>query len=229
MTEFTDNWIAEHSPIAAEKLHALGVVNFHWNSADIALKLLGLRFGYGGKSSFDANWATVHDAKDVTLCDTIRTNVAARQMAQPIKDAVLYALHIYDINRQNRNQLSHFMPHGLAGSDLANFDGPEFRPKPFPDSTKDIRRVADEIVDLVRYLSDLLNYFPASLQALLRGAQIPLPTIPPEPKKLWNNPRANRKSQSTRPPRQPSVLKLTEEQLQAKAKKDARLKAAKKD
>jgi hypothetical protein len=183
-----DPWIKAHSPIDAEKLHALGVVNFRWNITEFILKIFSMRFGGGGKGSFDANWAELHDEGDIALWQMIEANVTAGPWSQDIKDAVIHGIRMYEACRINRNQLSHFLPKGLAGSDLARLKGPDFDPQPFPDSLADIRRVAEEIEALIAYLGGLFNFFRARFQNALRRAPTPLPAKPPLPKTLWHIP-----------------------------------------
>lgn len=179
-----DPWIKEHSPIAPEKLHALGVVNFRWNAADIGLKTLHVVLT--GKRWSDA-WPDVHNESSITLCKEITAAVLSDQYDQRVKDAAVRAVAIYDVCRINRNQLSHFLPNGQVGSDLTRLKGPTFDPKPFPDSIQDIRRIAEDIEALLNYLSAVinhliaLNYFPATEPPQL-------PDKPPAPTMLWNEP-----------------------------------------
>lgn len=183
-----DPWIATHSPIAAEKLHALGVVNFHWNTAEFILRILSMRFGFGGKGNFVASWAGVYNQKDITICNKMRAVVGDnKRMSKQTKEAVWHALDYYDVCRLNRNQLTHFVPGMLSGTPFARV-GADFEPHPFPDDLKDIRRVADEISALNRYLNDLYKYFSSEFARALRGVeQPPLPHKPALPDKLWSS------------------------------------------
>lgn len=189
MSKLEDDWIAINSPIAAEKLHALGVVNFHWNTAEFALRILSIRFGFGGKGNFVANWASVYNQKDITICNKMRAVVGDnKRMSKSAKEAVRHALECYDVCRLNRNQLTHFVPGMLSGTPFARVDA-DFEPHPFPDDLKDIRRVAEEIVAQIKYLSDLSNYFDAQVMNRIQGVEPPpLPHKPDLPARLWNSP-----------------------------------------
>jgi hypothetical protein len=115
-------------------------------------------------------------------------NVVKGRYSQDIKDAVVHAVRVYEVCRINRNQLTHFLPQGLTGSDLTRLKGESFAPQPFPDSLADIRRVAEEIEALIGYLSAMFNFFRARFQNALRRAPTPLPDKPPLPKMLWHIP-----------------------------------------
>lgn len=186
MSELNDQWIESHSPIDAKKLHALGVVNFHWNTADIGLKLLHVVLD---GQTVREGWASVHDQRDKTLCRNIEKIVSAGAYEQTEREAVLHGIELYDICRENRNQLSHFLPSGFVGTDLARLKGADFDPQPFPDSLDDVRRVATDIAALLDYLSGLLNHFVAkNLYRWNPTEPPPLPDRLPLPTRLWSKP-----------------------------------------
>lgn len=195
-----DAWITANSQIAPEKLHALGVVNFRWNSAEFGLRTLLILVS---RMPTDTAWAIIHDMGDIALSNSIRQIVKTGHLPDDLKEAIRYGLDIYDICRLNRNHLTHFVPSALRGSDLPRVKGPVFEPQPIADSLEDIRRVAKEVEELLGYLSGLLNVLAwrlyNSLQPQSAEAVPPLPDRPPPPSRLWKPPPPDRPAQQSRP------------------------------
>ena len=69
MTLSDDEWIKSHSPIEAEKLHALGLITFMWNACEYKLfELFHLTFGITPQLA----WLLVHDLGSVSISDRIK-------------------------------------------------------------------------------------------------------------------------------------------------------------
>lgn len=189
-----DPWILEHSPIAPSKLHALGAITLFWNQCEMGLFLI-----FAGATKIDSNvsFALTHEMGDVTVCNRIREILELTDHSDGVKNMVIHVLKVYDINRQNRNQLTHFMP-GPGDSGMMQFwrqKGPKLEPQPLPCELKDIRRVATEILALSRNLVEIGMYF---LNHPYGNVRRPLPEKLPLPDKLWKPPppdRSKRKRQ----------------------------------
>lgn len=195
MTDLDDKWVRERSgQIDAKFLHAIGLVNLVWNTCEHCLLPL---FCATTKITGKMALILVHDLGDTSISDKIRDALPLSSHDQNETDAITYALDLYDINRQNRNQLHHFTPE-FANNELVLYrkKGPVLGKDKFPSDLKTVRRVADEITALAIYLSNLGTYFVAKMHENTLGA---LPDRPPLPDKLWKPPPAN----PPKPPRQP--------------------------
>jgi hypothetical protein len=222
-----DPWIAENSPMPAEKLHALGVVSYHWNTAEIGLKVILVTLM---RLELATLWPLIHEMGDISVSDAIEEVVSASKMPQPVVDAILHGLKVYEANRLNRNQLTHFVPAVFTDEGLSRVKGPKFDPKPFLDSVDDLRRVADEIKVLIKYFDAVLAVIQTRRFSLKEsGLFRSLPDIIPVPERLWkplppNPPERNGwpdKVQAEQP-RPPSAPRLTEEEWLAKYRKEGR-------
>jgi hypothetical protein len=220
-----DPWIAANSEIAAAKLHALGVINYRWNTADVSLK--SLLIGLTGAEFFKI-WAIIHEMGDRAISTAASEIMLWSNIPQPVVTATEFGLKLYDANRINRNQLTHFAPAQIAGSDLARLKGPRFHPQPFPDSIEDLRRVASDMADLLNYFSKLITVVYSRQYSQKPGGTLPpLPDIIPLPEMVWRPPPPNAQAQSGEPDKAPtersaSVLRLTEEEWLAKYRKEGR-------
>jgi hypothetical protein len=184
--DLDDAWITLNSEIAPEKLHALGVVTYRWNACEVALK--SLLVGLTGAEFFNI-WAIIHEMGDVAISSAAREILLWSKFPEPVVKAVEFGFKLYEANRINRNQLTHFIPAYVEGSDIARLKGPRFKPETFSDSTEDLRRVADDILELENYLSAVITnvYAPRNPGAILP----PLPGIIPLPERLWKPPPPN--------------------------------------
>lgn len=184
MPDLTDDaWVISHSPIEAEKLHALGFITLAWNGAEIALFFL-----FAGATGLNGRlaWALTHEMGDVSMCNRIKDILPLGALGVAVTDAILHSIELYDRNRMNRNQLSHFMPSG--GKDGIEFwrkKGPEIKPQPFASELKDIRRVGDEIISMQEYMTAVGNHLSALFH---RQQPKSLPEKPPLPERLWTPP-----------------------------------------
>lgn len=198
MSDFKDDkWVVENSQIAAEKLHALGVVAFRWNSAEISLRstlILLLRLNW------NVAWSVIHEMGDMALMVSIREIIESNPVPKEVAETIEHGLKLYDANRLNRNQLTHFLPAALVGSDLTRMKGPRFDPQPFPDSVGDLRRVADDLADLLEYFGKLLTIMHSRQYSQKPGGLLPpLPDKVPLPERLWKPPPPNPQGRKERP------------------------------
>lgn len=195
MADLDDLWISSKSDkTVAETLHALGVVSLIWNACEYGLLPI-----FCAVTNIDTRlaWIIIHDLGDVATSNNIRDALATSKHSVSEKEAILYAIDLYDMNRINRNQLTHFMPiFGLDGLALFRQKGPFIWPEWFPSDLKSVRRVADELEVLCAYLSDVGEYF-TKMKGTAPG---PLPNRPPLPERLWKPPPPNRPKRKS-PPR----------------------------
>lgn len=184
MVDLADTWISsKSSKTDAETLHALGVVSLIWNACEYGLLPL-----FCTATNIDTRlaWIIIHDLGDIAISNKIHDALALSKHSEDEKEAILYALKLYDTNRINRNQLAHFMPiFGLDGLALFRQKGPIIWPEWFPSDLKSVRRVADELAALSNYISDVSNYFITKMKGTAPG---PLPDRPPLPERLWKPP-----------------------------------------
>lgn len=179
----SDQWILTHSPIDPKKLHAMGLANYRWNAAEIGMKAIYTALT---RKPWADVWPDIHDERDKTLCKAIRKELGDTHFTSEVRAAVLHAIEVYDRNRENRNQLSHFLPGGLVGSDLTRLKGPTFDPQPIADGLPAIRRVVEEIEELLDYLSGVFNHLWAQVyDGRGKGERPPLPDKPALPAMLW--------------------------------------------
>jgi hypothetical protein len=220
-----DAWIVRNSIIAPEKLHALGVMTFRWNVAEASLKVLLINIA---QVEFAVIWAIIHNLGNESISESITELLKRANLPEPVTKAIEHGLKLFDANRINRNQLTHFIPTALVGSDFARLKGPSFDPQPLPDDISDLRRVGDDIGRLQTYMGKLLAIVSSRQYSLKPGGVLPpLPDIIPLPDRLWKPPPPNPGERSGEPDkdsaeRPPSVLRLTEEDWIAKYRKEGR-------
>jgi hypothetical protein len=201
-----DPWIKANSEIEAQRLHALGVIAFRWNLSEQKLLHLFAALLDCPESEYIA---LAHELNDIALMVRIRALAANRLKDDPkLHDAITNVLEVFEVCRQNRNQFVHFyiVLAGRRSGYLAawDFERKERNPykfvkAPFPNTVKDLRRVAKDIARLnlnLRAISFLVDrkYHPE------RGW--PAPPLPKElsvPEFLWKPPRPSRKERM-RPP-----------------------------
>jgi hypothetical protein len=198
MPNFTDDddaWI-EKAGFDPKVLHALGVVNVAWNSCEHGLIPL---FCAAANMGLERAQLMIHDLGDVTICNKITDLLTLRKdYTDAEKQMILSALEAYEVNRLNRNQLSHFTigPTGGAELELYRRKGPILMKESFPSALSDIRRVADDITLLVNYITDLAEYFLTKSRNSDPG---PLPGIFRAPKRLWTPPPPNPQGRKRQP------------------------------
>jgi hypothetical protein len=182
-----DRWILAHSPIEAKKLHAIGFITLRWNACELGLRvLLACVTGRG----FAETWADHHDFGNKEIAKKIERAVKGSRNSPAAKEAMIYALQLYDINRLNRNQFTHFLASGTkSGLELRNNKNPSwdkiFKLPAIRAELADIRRVAEEIDTMSNHFAGLFNYFSARFYGGLLAQEPPLPDKPPRPQRLW--------------------------------------------
>jgi hypothetical protein len=202
-----DRWILAHSPIEAKKLHAIGFITLKWNACELGLRvLLACVTGKG----FAETWAGHHDLGNKEIAKKIKSAVKGSHNSPAVKEAMIYALELYDINRLNRNQFTHFVASAAKnGLELRNNKNPSwnkiFKLPAIRAELADIRRVAEEIDTMSNHFAGLINYFSARLYGGLLAQEPPLPDKPPRPQRLWVPPQAP-SSQRQPSPRQSSPV-----------------------
>jgi hypothetical protein len=196
-----DTWIAANSQIAPEKLHALGVVSYRWNIAEASLKSLLIAVT---RSDFAIIWAIIHDIGDVAISTSITEILGKTAWPKPVADAILHGLKLYEANRINRNQLTHYLPSSFVGVDLARLKGPDFNPEPIPNDVTDLRRVADDIGRLLEYIGTIISIIYSRQYAGNANAILPpLPDTIPLPERLWKPPPPNPQGRKGSPGKAP--------------------------
>ena len=150
-----------------------------------------------------------HELGDIALMTRIKFVAHRIENDVPLIAAITNALEVYEVCRQNRNQLSHFdMALVPIGEGLQLRLGltrrgktPEYRRSiPFPDLIKDIRRVARDIRRLNTYLYRLERHMFAKWKPseFIQPEQWPLPNTLPLPELLWKPPLKLPKNRSPR-------------------------------
>jgi hypothetical protein len=94
----SDPWIVGHVPIAAEKLHALGVITWTWNACEFTLHLL---FCEVSGLDWKRAWAIVHDMGDIGKSEAISQLQSLGEETDNVKDAVCYALKLLSGDMKN--------------------------------------------------------------------------------------------------------------------------------
>jgi hypothetical protein len=187
-----DPWILVNSDIEPQKLHALGAISFRWNLSE--QKLLQL-FGSILNCSVEEAHVLAHEVGALALIARIKVLASTRlKDDDKLVSAITNVLDVYDVCRKNRNQLTHFdltlvsetRPWTLALARKSR--SPEYRKsEPFPDTIKDLRRVARDVrrLNAQLYLVErcvFRTYNPSSIW------REPLPDKLPIPELLWKPP-----------------------------------------
>jgi hypothetical protein len=196
-----DPWIYKNSPLAPEKLHAIGYIVTIWNTCEHYVETL---FSVVAATPHNIGHAITHDLGSVKLFDTILV-IAHEQKFEPDLVALLeHAKKLYEACRLNRNQVCHFGICGTPeGNRMARRKGPALDAPLLPDSIEDIRRVGDEIKGLLTFLQEVVRHLVQRQQ----GQPTPSPDRPSLPRALVSSgpPRENsprpRGSQSQHPHR----------------------------
>jgi hypothetical protein len=179
-----DEWIKSHSPIVAEKLHALGVVTLHWNECESwLLTLLNQLIDMEWKEF----WALFSQLGDVAISERIRSVLKIRQFSPALIARIENALQVYENCRLNRNQLTHFAVKREARQLILRRKSKkpdDDRTDPFLNELSDIRRVADEIIECSTYLSHIV----VTIDAFGPQTRHPWPEKRDVPTLLWSPP-----------------------------------------
>lgn len=178
-----DAWIANNSPIDFKKLHALGVIVYRWNACEFGLRILLTSLG----RPINDVWEDNARARRSVLLEAVEKAIDASPLHTPeTKDALRYAIKMYEVNAENRNQFAHFLPTGSkTGIKLYNTKTPNFSEifsrHPIPSDLEDFRKVANEIAECQRYISAMSNYLVQSLYDPVCSRLAEQPPLPPKP------------------------------------------------
>jgi hypothetical protein len=206
----TDPWIKANSEIEAQRLHALGVIVFRWNLSE--QKLFHLFWALLDRPESEVV-ALAHEVNDIGLAVRIRALAIGRLSANAkLCDAIENALDVFEVCRQNRNQLAHFYPVlGVPALEKRpdylpawDFQRRERNPfavikLPFPNATSDVRRVAKDIQRLNVALLAIALLVDREFHPDRGWPAPPLPRKLNVPEFLWKPPRPSRKERA-RPP-----------------------------
>jgi len=195
-----DPWIAKHSIIDAERLHAIGLIEFSWNHCErnhlrIFCDLLDLDDRKG--------WIIGYDMGDVSISERISEALQLSKFDEEARRVISHYIKAYDKCRLNRNALTHF----TATSKSPSFDdatavvllrtkGIKGHTIEIPSSLPDLRRVAEEIYIFVVYSWKLHD----ALLAIRQGLPGTLPPAIAEPELLVKSPPQTH-PKPTRPPK----------------------------
>ena len=186
MTDFEiDEWVTANSALGHKRLHALGVIAYQWNRAE--LWLFHIFCDVSGYDESEA-WSLVYDLGDVSICNRIKSLLKFRNLDEEAP-LIENALKVYDICRQNRNSAMHawtrgFSTDGQVGLARKSKKADQIDPEPFPSSLDDLRRVAKEIEGLNARLW-LLSVFAEEPPHLPSLQKLALPDF------LWTFPQQN--------------------------------------
>src|SRR5262249_542313 len=108
-------------------------------------------------------WVIAHDLGDIATSTKIEALARAKNFSSAFQSAIKNTLDVYDICRQNRNQLVHFWTSGSdvsGGLQLYRMDRKSKKAdypgqQPFKSDLADIRRVAGDIKALASHMSAL--------------------------------------------------------------------------
>jgi hypothetical protein len=202
MTLSDDPWIAEHSIIDPERLHALGMITLWWNHCERNLFFL---FCIVMGCSPRVGWILAHDLGDISISTKIKEMLKLRPPDSDADALLRCCLQVYDVCRQNRNSLTHFTASvpsrdadaaTLTAASFVRIKGPSPEASPLPSSLNDIRRVAIEVHYLAVYLWKIYK----ALVARGEGKPATLPPLIAAPELLWKPPQSTAPKQK-RPPK----------------------------
>lgn len=179
-----DTWVATHSPISPERLHALGYITFVWNSAEHNLFSL---FAAVMKLPEREAWVLCHDLGDISIGLRIRELLKFRSNDEALNECINNVLDVYEACRINRNLLTHFVIVAGGSTELSLYKGSrkpsDKSSQAIADSLWDLRRVGREIRSLNRRLQLLWCMYDGPPSE--RG---PSPSKLPVPRSLWTPP-----------------------------------------
>ncbi|MEI7573289.1 MAG: hypothetical protein WCJ52_09225 [Phenylobacterium sp.] len=180
-----DPWIELHSPISAEKLHALGNITFCWNGCEY---WTGAIFSIVADLDQSIGRVITHDLGDVSIWQKIKLISLDKKMKPEIINLLDHAAKIYDRCRTNRNTYVHASGGliGRGGLSLMRRKGPTQFGDYIPDGLEDLRRVSEELIVLNRFLQEVAMY----IMDVREGIRVlPPPSMPDLPKEVWVSPK----------------------------------------
>lgn len=182
----TDSWIEENSPLAFEKLHAMGVVQYRWNTAELYMVLL---IAAVTNLNFDTAWKRTRKRRASQLFGMLRDGYRFLSKSPQVIEHVEHAISLYDVNLKNRSQVTHFLPEGGNSESLHNSRSSDylamFDQTPIKTDLLDLRRCADDLRLLNRYLVGISNALGDRPFLKMAGKVGPMPEKPALPSLLW--------------------------------------------
>jgi type II secretory pathway component GspD/PulD (secretin) len=147
-----DAWIAVNSESEPQRLHALGVITFRWNTSEQLMFSLFAELLNASRSEAEI---LTHELGNIALVRRIGDLASIRfTNDQQFNDLIENVIAGYDVCRQNRNQFTHFkIQLALDAERTSDFDfvrrskraDPPSSFVRFPDKLSDLRRVAKDI------------------------------------------------------------------------------------
>jgi hypothetical protein len=197
-----DPWIAEHSHIDPERLHALGMITLWWNHCERNLLLI---FSIVFQITPRVGWIIAGDMGDISVARKMAEMLKLRPPPPDVGTLLTAFLKAYDVGRQNRNALTHFTtqtpkadPTNFAKAVFVRMKGESAKANPLPSSLEDVRRIALE----THYLSIYSWQIYKALAARSAGRPVPLPPPIVPPVVLHSGPPVRQsRPKSKRPPR----------------------------
>ena len=185
----TDQWVASFSPIAPEKLHALGAITLYWNNCEIGLFVL---FSFVSGMRWSQAWAVGTELREVSTAKSILALSDASANDEAVKQMVRDTIKLYGVNRVNRNHLIHFTTSGDVNDlQFMKASGPAYSLRPIPSSVEDIRRVAENLKTLSDHLEAVADFFLSRVTTASGARHLPLPQTPSVPELLLKTPRSS--------------------------------------
>jgi hypothetical protein len=144
-----DPWIAEHSTIDPERLHALGMITLWWNHCERNLLLIFCHiFGFTQR----IGWIVGNDMGGISISNKISELLNFANLEKDIEDVIRNYLRVHDVCGKNRNTITHFtasMPKDklfdVSSVAFVRMKGDDGKKAYIPSSLEDIRRIAEEI------------------------------------------------------------------------------------
>ncbi|RYF51892.1 MAG: hypothetical protein EOO38_01990 [Cytophagaceae bacterium] len=160
-----DQWIAENSPISAKKLHALGVVNFHWNIVDQLLRVILCNIrGHSSGAYTPATNSQIKKIKELSFAHVVCGIKSEMFYLKHTENSLQYMRDIIsaaEICRRNRNGLVHYFIDGFHNPSRGEMKIVRdffHRKIELPDSLTNIRQVAKETEALWMVMSEMLGH-----------------------------------------------------------------------
>lgn len=186
VADFNDDWIRTHQELPPAHLHALGCVTIYWNSCEHSLFGLFCSVAHVPEKF---GRILVHDMDSARIWQKI-IDLGYLNLDSEMLSHVQHARKMFDICKLNRNSYAHATLGGSNTPDKAlglQFQkGKVLKPVSIDDNIKTIRRVADEIEMVSRYIATIGISITFSRRTQGRSSDEPSPSLgkPKMPKSL---------------------------------------------
>lgn len=181
-----DEWVTKNSPIEPAKLHAMGVIHYRWNTVELLMVLLIAAVAH---MPFSAAWQKTRNKRASQIYDLLRSKYHLYSRCPQVIDCVEYVIEIHQIDLRNRSQLAHFLPEGGGTERLHNSRGADylaiFDQPPVRTELEDLRRCAEDLALLSRYITGIVNAVGDRLLPIIGGQVGDMPVKPPMPIAIW--------------------------------------------